>query len=90
MSGHDFPGGFEGSYLGRREVLEPHSRLECKICWWVYDPAVGDPTWQILPGTPFADLPPHWRCPNCDGLADQFLMLPDAEPGTEPGPAGEP
>ena len=46
--------GFEGSYLGNREVLKPDSRLECKICWWVYDPAVGDPQWQIPPGTPFA------------------------------------
>lgn len=30
--------GFEGSYLGNRNVLRPGSRLECKICWWVYDP----------------------------------------------------
>lgn len=69
--------GFEGSYLGNREVLESGSRLECKICWWVYDPAVGDPQWQIPPGTPFADLPPHWRCPNCDCDAEQFLLLQD-------------
>ncbi len=71
------PQGFEGSYLGNREVLRPGSRLECKICWWVYDPAVGDPQWQIPPGTPFAELPPHWRCPNCDCDAEQFLLLPD-------------
>ena len=56
MSGFDGQG-FEGSYLGNREVLRPGSRLECKICWWVYDPATGDPQWQIAPGTPFADLP---------------------------------
>jgi rubredoxin len=68
--------GFEGSYLGNREVLRPDSRLECKICWWVYDPAVGDPQWQIAAGTPFADLPSHWRCPNCDCEPDQFLLLP--------------
>ena len=42
-----------------------------------YDPALGDPQWQIAPGTPFADLPPHWRCPNCDCDAEQFLLLPD-------------
>ena len=69
--------GFEGSYLGNRAALKPDSRLECKICWWVYDPAVGDPQWQIPPGTPFADLPPHWRCPNCDCVAEQFLLLGD-------------
>ena len=70
------PKGFEGSYLGNRDVLTAASRLECKICWWVYDPEEGDPQWQIPAGTPFADLPPHWRCPNCDGDPDQFLLLP--------------
>ena len=69
--------GFEGSYLGNRAALKPGSRLECKICWWVYDPALGDPQWQIPAGTPFADLPPHWRCPNCDCDAEQFLLLTD-------------
>ncbi len=67
--------GFEGSYLGDRSALRNESRLECKICWWVYDPAQGDPVWQIAPGTAFADLPAHWRCPTCDGDADQFLLL---------------
>ena len=67
--------GFEGSYLGNREVLRPDSRLECKICWWVYDPAEGDAVWQIPPGTAFADLPGHWRCPQCDAEASKFLLL---------------
>jgi hypothetical protein len=40
MAGADHFEGFEGSYLGNREVLRPGSRLECKICWWVYDPAL--------------------------------------------------
>ena len=71
------PAGFEGSYLGDRTALNHGSRLECKICWWIYDPASGDPVWQIPPGTAFADLPAHWRCPTCDGDADQFLLLPD-------------
>ena len=66
--------GFEGSYLGNREVLRPHSRLECKICWWVYDPAVGDPQWQIPAGTPFADLPDDWCCPGCDAPPHKFMV----------------
>ena len=45
--------------------LPPETRLECKICWHVFDPAEGDPVWQIPPGTPFAELPQHWSCPNC-------------------------
>ena len=54
------------------------TRLECKICWQVYDPAEGDPVvWQIPPGTAFADLPAHWTCPNCAATKDQFLVLTD-------------
>ena len=54
------------------------TRLECKICWQVYDPAEGDPVvWQISPGTAFADLPAYWTCPNCAATKDQFLVLTD-------------
>ena len=67
--------GFEGSYLGDRARLPAGARLECKICWWVYDPAFGDPVWQVPAGTAFVDLPAHWRCPRCDGEADQFMVL---------------
>ena len=48
--------GFEGSYLGDRARVADDARLECKICWYVYDPAEGDPQWQIEPGTPFPRL----------------------------------
>ena len=27
---------------GDRSQVPPAARLECKICWWVYDPAEGD------------------------------------------------
>jgi rubredoxin len=68
-------GRFEGSYLGRDASLADDARMECKICWWVYDPAQGDDVWQIPPGTPFSALPEHWRCPVCDGARDQFMVL---------------
>jgi rubredoxin len=58
-----------------RPVVLPDSRLECKICWTVYDPELGDEVWQIPPGTPFAALPPHWTCPNCSALKSDFLVL---------------
>jgi rubredoxin len=73
-----FVPGFEGSYLGDAARLSAGARLECKICWWVYDPALGDAVWQVAPGTPFSALPAHWRCPQCDGAADQFMVLQDA------------
>lgn len=46
---------------------------ECRICWYLYDPAEGDALEQIPAGTAFADLPAHWRCPQCD--AEQFSFL---------------
>ena len=68
---------FEGSYLGNSARISAAARLECKICWWVYDPAEGDDVWQIPPGVAFSDLPAHWRCPTCDGDAEQFMVLQD-------------
>jgi rubredoxin len=53
-------------------------RLECGVCWEVYDPALGDPVWQIPPGTPFAALPEHWTCPGCATTKDRFLLLLDS------------
>lgn len=67
--------GFER--YGDASVLGAATRLECKVCWYVYDPAVGDPVWQVPPGTPFTALPSHWTCPNCSTTQDQFLVLPD-------------
>ena len=68
---------FEGSYLGDAGKIGPITRLECKICWYVYDPASGDEVWQIPPGTPFTDLPAHWSCPHCSGSREQFMVLAD-------------
>jgi len=70
---------FEGSYLGDATRLADDANLECKICWYRYDPAVGDPVWQIPPGTPFSALPRQWRCPECDGDRDQFMVVEDPE-----------
>ncbi|MBY6262477.1 [NiFe]-hydrogenase assembly, chaperone, HybE [Azospirillum sp. 412522] len=70
---------FEGSYLGDATRIGAATRMECKICWHVYDPAEGCEQWQVPPGTGFAALPDHWRCPVCDGARDQFMAL-DGEP----------
>lgn len=67
--------GFEGSYLGDSDRISNDSRLECKICWYRYDPDAGDPVWQIPPGTPFSELPAHWRCPECDAEKTQFMVV---------------
>ncbi len=68
---------FEGSYAGDNSRIDKQARLECKVCWYVYDPSEGDDYWQIPPGTAFADLPSHWRCPQCDGERAQFMVIQD-------------
>lgn len=77
---------FEGSYLGDATRIGAATRMECKICWHVYDPAEGCQHWQVPPGTGFAALPDHWRCPVCDGARDQFMAL-DGEPVPTEGAA---
>lgn len=67
--------GFEGSFLGEAGKISDSTRLECKICWHVYDPSKGCEAWQIAPGTPFTRLPAHWRCPNCDADPAGFMVL---------------
>lgn len=67
--------GFEGSYLGDDSKLTDTSVMECKICWYAYEPSEGDDYWQIEPNTPFSKLPAHWRCPQCDGAKEQFMQV---------------
>jgi rubredoxin len=57
--------------------LGENTRLECRICWYLYDPAEGDPEQQIEPGTPFLGLPDHWRCPQCDSEPQVFIPVED-------------
>ena len=52
----------------RQKTIGPTTRLECGICWTVYDPAEGDPV---------GELPAHWTCPNCACEKQKFLVLDD-------------
>lgn len=66
--------GAEASDFSR---LSDDSQMECRICWYVYDPAVGDESHQIAAGTPFRLLPDYWRCPQCDSEPSGFLPIDD-------------
>jgi [NiFe] hydrogenase assembly HybE family chaperone len=66
---------FEGSYLGDGSRIADDTRLECGVCWWVYDPALGDEANQIAPGTPFRLLPDTWNCPNCSTDKHKFMVI---------------
>ena len=41
------------------------TKWRCNLCGYVYDPDVGDLDHGVEPGTPFADLPDTWTCPEC-------------------------
>lgn len=69
--------GFEGSYLGATDKISALAIMECKICWTPYDPAEGDDTRQVMPGTAFVDLPDDWSCPGCSAPKAQFLVRED-------------
>ncbi|MEM9168471.1 MAG: [NiFe]-hydrogenase assembly chaperone HybE [Pseudomonadota bacterium] len=62
---------FESSVAGR---LNADAVLECGVCWYAYDPADGDETRDVPPGTPFAALPDDWRCPCCDAAPSKFMV----------------
>ncbi|AWD21083.1 [NiFe]-hydrogenase assembly chaperone HybE [Fuscovulum blasticum] len=77
MTGAPRTQGFEGSYLGAADRISAQAIMECKICWTPYDPAEGDDTRQVLPGTAFVDLPDDWTCPGCTAPKAQFLVRED-------------
>jgi rubredoxin len=51
------------------------SKYRCQVCGHRYDPAVGDPTQGIAPGTAFEDLPETWVCPDCGSAKDQYEKM---------------
>lgn len=61
------------------ERVPPDARMQCKVCWYIYDPAEGCPETQTPPGTPFSELPEWWSCPHCDTPAALFLPVPEDE-----------
>jgi GntR family transcriptional regulator/MocR family aminotransferase len=40
-------------------------RLICRGCYFIYVDARGLPAQSIAPGTPFAEISGHWKCPDC-------------------------
>ncbi len=57
--------------------VHPDTRMQCKVCWYIYDPAEGCPEAGIEPGTPFADITNTWGCPDCGHPKSSFLPADD-------------
>jgi rubredoxin len=49
------------------------AKYRCTICGYIYDPAAGDPTQGVAPGTAFEALPEGWTCPVCGALKTDFI-----------------
>ena len=47
-------------------------KWKCKICDWVFDPAIGDPDNGVPAGTAFEAVPSDWVCPICGAAKDEF------------------
>ena len=54
---------------------ETNRRYLCERCALVYDPLLGLREDGIPPGTPFADIPDDWQCPDCQVTKDDFVPL---------------
>ena len=50
-------------------------KWECDVCGYIYDPAEGDSSAGIEPGTSFEDLPEDWVCPDCGVGKEDFTRL---------------
>ncbi|MDP3143733.1 MAG: rubredoxin [Candidatus Omnitrophota bacterium] len=50
-------------------------KYRCIVCGYIYDPAKGDATQNIAPGTPFEKLPDSWVCPECGVTKDNFEKI---------------
>jgi rubredoxin len=53
----------------------PMEKWQCLLCGYIYDPAEGDPTQGVAPGTAFEDLPDDWVCPDCGADKDEFEKM---------------
>ena len=52
----------------------------CGGCYYIYEPSAGIRDQLIGPGTPFAAIPAHWRCPDCGTDKSTFRPYVEAAP----------
>lgn len=48
-------------------------KRECGVCWWIYDPELGDEDAGIGPGVAFEALPDDYACPRCGAAKARFV-----------------
>lgn len=58
-----------------KKVTPTWKHYVCNGCGYEYDPGVGDPEGEVLPGTLFKDIPEDWTCPICGEDKDSFVEV---------------
>jgi rubredoxin len=56
-------------------MAEQAKKYQCSVCGYIYDPAKGDPSSGVKPGTAFEDLPEDWVCPVCGSAKEKFAPV---------------
>jgi rubredoxin len=52
------------------------TRYSCPVCDYVYDEQQGEPREGFPAGTPFAEIPDDWCCPDC-GVREKVDFVAD-------------
>jgi rubredoxin len=62
-------------------IEETHKRMvyQCKNCFSVYDPQVGDENQGIQKGTLFEQVPVNYHCPLCESGKEDFVEVDEAD-----------
>ena len=65
------------SYIAPEKKKEESNmeKYRCKVCGYIYDPALGDADSGIKAGTSFAELPDTWVCPVCGADKTEFEKI---------------
>ena len=55
------------------------ARFRCEVCDYVYDESSGAPREGFPAGTPWADVPDEWCCPDC-GVREKVDFVTEGQP----------
>lgn len=58
-----------------KKVTPTWKHYVCNGCGYEYDPGLGDPDGEILPGTLFENIPEEWTCPICGEEKVEFIEI---------------
>lgn len=58
-----------------KKVVPTWKHYVCNGCGYEYDPGIGDPEGEIVPGTLFENIPEEWTCPACGEEKNAFIEV---------------